>query len=294
MVEKMLFEDSLVCHYPPSTRISPSNDSLPPPCRSTAGMRALSARFCLVEVRNHARISRTHATPWNGWLCQMCMVIDRQRPWSTGSAGTVGADGPRCGKWGDDSRFVWAIFDTIPINTGSQPRDPPFFSKSDWVFELFCVTRIAHFYVRATAGLQCAEARESSFATIPVLSRWTAFWARTILSKFDFPQTSPITRKCFSQAFPATFYSVNRHITKKLKRLDSWKLSWASLREMGRWSVSAASSCVLSKNGIFPSWTTTSGVDFRATWPTPTRLLSGSDFSEDWKQVGTEGTLGHC
>ena len=55
IVEKMLFEDSLVCHDPPSARISPSNDSLPPPCRSTAGMRALSARFCLVEVRNHAR-----------------------------------------------------------------------------------------------------------------------------------------------------------------------------------------------------------------------------------------------
>ena len=55
IVEKMLFEDSLVCHDPPSARISPSNDSLPPPCRSTAGMRVLSARFCLVEVRNHAR-----------------------------------------------------------------------------------------------------------------------------------------------------------------------------------------------------------------------------------------------
>ena len=51
----MLFEDSLVCHDPPSARISPSNDSLPPPCRSTAGMRVLSGRFCLVEVRNHAR-----------------------------------------------------------------------------------------------------------------------------------------------------------------------------------------------------------------------------------------------
>ena len=63
MVEKMLFEDSLVCHDPPSARTSPSNDSLPPPCRSTAGMGALSARFCLVEVRNHARISRTHVTP---------------------------------------------------------------------------------------------------------------------------------------------------------------------------------------------------------------------------------------
>ena len=87
MVEKMLFEDSLVCHDPPSARISPSNDSLPPPCRSTAGMRALSARFCLVEVRNHARISRTHVTPWNGWLCQMCMVIDRPRPRSTCSVG---------------------------------------------------------------------------------------------------------------------------------------------------------------------------------------------------------------
>ena len=181
--------------------------------------------------------------------------------------------------------YPWII-----MNAGAQPRDPPFFSKSDWVFELFCVTRIAHFYVRATAGLQCAEARESSFATIPVLSGWTDSWARTILSKFDFPQTSPITRKCFSQAFRATFFSVNRHKTKKLKRLDSWKLSWASLREMERWSVSAASSCVLSKNGIFPSWTTTSGVDFRATWATPTRLLSGSDFSEDWKQVGTKGT----
>ena len=63
MVEKMLVEDSLVCHDPPSARMSPSKDSLPPPCRSTAGMRALSARFCLVEVRNHARISRTHVTP---------------------------------------------------------------------------------------------------------------------------------------------------------------------------------------------------------------------------------------
>ena len=117
----------------------------------------------------------------------------------------------------------------IPMNAGAQPRDPPFFSKSDWVFELFCVTCIAHFYVRATAGLQCAEAREGSFATIPVLSGWTASWARTILSKFDFPQTSPITRKCFSQAFPATFFSVNRHMTKKLKRLDSWKLSCMSV-----------------------------------------------------------------
>ena len=90
MVEKMLFEDSLVCHDPPSARISPSNDSLPPPCRSTAGMRALSARFCLVEVRIHARISRTHVTPWNGWLCQirqMCMVIDRPRLRSMCSAG---------------------------------------------------------------------------------------------------------------------------------------------------------------------------------------------------------------
>ena len=37
IVEKMLFEDCLVCHDPPSARISPSKENLPPPCRSTAG-----------------------------------------------------------------------------------------------------------------------------------------------------------------------------------------------------------------------------------------------------------------
>ena len=35
--EKMLFEDCLVCHDPPSARITPSKENLPPPCRSTAG-----------------------------------------------------------------------------------------------------------------------------------------------------------------------------------------------------------------------------------------------------------------
>ena len=92
--------------------------------------QALSARFCLVEVRNHARrayrstssrglisatmfrgpvrlkppASRTYVTPWNGWLCQMCMVIDRPRPRSTRSAGageevspfSVSVSAPRC------------------------------------------------------------------------------------------------------------------------------------------------------------------------------------------------------
>ena len=58
IVEKMLFEDSLVCHDTPSARISPSNDSLPPPCRSTAGMRAQrallpgrSSKPCTVDVQ---------------------------------------------------------------------------------------------------------------------------------------------------------------------------------------------------------------------------------------------------
>ena len=37
IAEKMLFEDCLVCHDPPSARITPSKENLPPPCRSTAG-----------------------------------------------------------------------------------------------------------------------------------------------------------------------------------------------------------------------------------------------------------------
>ena len=86
--------------YPLRTTVCPS---LP-----IDGRHARSPRFCLVEVRNHARwayrglisatmfrgpvrlqprASRTRVTPWNGWLCQMCMVIDRPRPRSTCSAG---------------------------------------------------------------------------------------------------------------------------------------------------------------------------------------------------------------
>ena len=55
IVEKMLFEDCPVCHDTPSARISPSKESPPPPCRSTAGVRALSTCFCRVEVRNHGK-----------------------------------------------------------------------------------------------------------------------------------------------------------------------------------------------------------------------------------------------
>ena len=172
-----------------------------------------------------------------------------------------------------------------------------FFSKSDWVFELFCVTRIAYFYVWATAGLQCAEARESSFPTIPILSGWTASWATTILSKFDFPQTSPITWKCFSQAFPAMFFSVNRHITKKTEK--AWFLETIL-------SVSSRNGKVIGERCVelcsFKKWNFSIMDDnlwrrFQGNLSHSDKTTfsnSGSDFSEDWKQVGTKDTLGHC
>ena len=55
-------------------------------------------------VRLQPPASRSHVTPWNGWLCQMCMVIDRPRPRSTCSAGageevspfSVSVSAPRC------------------------------------------------------------------------------------------------------------------------------------------------------------------------------------------------------
>ena len=75
IVEKMLFEDSLVCHDPPSARISPLNDGLPPPCRSTAGMRVLSARFCLVEVQNHARWAYRSRADFGNYVSRPCQLV---------------------------------------------------------------------------------------------------------------------------------------------------------------------------------------------------------------------------
>ena len=75
MVEKMLFEDSLVCHDPPSARISPSNDSLPPPCRSTAGMRALSSSALLPGRSSKPCTHKQDARDTVKWLT-MPDVID--------------------------------------------------------------------------------------------------------------------------------------------------------------------------------------------------------------------------
>ena len=91
---------------PPSARISPSNDSLP----LLADRRqacSLSARFAWwkFETMPRARISRTHVTPWNGWLYARCAwwSIDHDRP-RTCSAGagelvspfSVSVSAPRC------------------------------------------------------------------------------------------------------------------------------------------------------------------------------------------------------
>ena len=61
IVEKMLFEDCPVCHDPPSARISPSKESPPPPCRSTAGVRALSALYRITR-RVHAPFGQKKIT----------------------------------------------------------------------------------------------------------------------------------------------------------------------------------------------------------------------------------------
>ena len=92
----MLFEDSLVCHDPPSARISPSNDNLPPPCRSTAGRHARPERALLPGRSSKPCTHKQDARDTVKWLtvvCQMCMVIDRPRPRSTCSAGAGGEAG---------------------------------------------------------------------------------------------------------------------------------------------------------------------------------------------------------
>ena len=185
------------------------------------------------------------------------------------------------------------IFDTIQMNAGAQPCNSTFFFRCQIDFWAFCVARVTHFYVLATAGLQCAEARENSIATIrlPVLLEWTAFWARTILSKFDFLQTSLITRKCFPHAFLATFFSVNRHFTKKT--WNTWflktNLSVASRngKVIGERCVELCSSF---QKLIFSIMNEYYSRSFQGK-PLQQELLSGSDFNEDWKQVGTKGTL---
>ena len=67
----MLFEDSLVCHDPPSARISPSNDSLPPPCRSTGQTCARWARAFA-----WSKFETTHGghTDLEGWFRQLCFA----------------------------------------------------------------------------------------------------------------------------------------------------------------------------------------------------------------------------
>ena len=61
IVEKMLFEDCPVCHDPPSARISPSKESPPPPCRSTAGVRTLSVLYRITR-RVHAPFGQKKIT----------------------------------------------------------------------------------------------------------------------------------------------------------------------------------------------------------------------------------------
>ena len=87
----MLFEDCLVCHHPPSARISPSKENLPPPCRSTAGWARAFAESKFETM--HAHGGRTE-----GWFRQQCFaarsgctwhreMADHARPRSPCSAG---------------------------------------------------------------------------------------------------------------------------------------------------------------------------------------------------------------
>ena len=63
----MLFEDCLVCHDPPSARISPSKENLPPPCRSTAGWARAFAESKFETM--HA-----HGGHTEGWFRQQCFA----------------------------------------------------------------------------------------------------------------------------------------------------------------------------------------------------------------------------
>ena len=160
-----------------------------------------------------------------------------------------------CGRYSTPYQWMQALNRAIPLF---------FFLVGLSFWAQVCVTRTAHFYVPAMASLQCAEACESSFATIPILLGWTASWTRTVLSKFDFPQISPITKKCFPQAFPGTFFLSQSTFNKKAEK--AWFLetilsvsSWGG-KVIGERCVEL---CSFKKNGIFPLWMATRVV-FRA------------------------------
>ena len=73
----LLFEDCLVCHDPPSARISPSKENLPPPCRSTAGWACAFAKSKFETMHAHGG----HTEGWSSECSAWAPALDSAGLW---------------------------------------------------------------------------------------------------------------------------------------------------------------------------------------------------------------------